>query len=125
MTKNNKEQPKRIPWNDMQYVINNLPAQDLEIAEAMVLSQEDIDDFMTTQIEAGGEFKFNWDYQWGDCPTIKLQFPFEDYKNSGYAVSARHESFTMCIKILIYKFEAVAKSELFALVESKKRSRFG
>jgi len=89
------------------------------------ITGEQISDFMTEQIEVGGQFKLSWDYDYGECPNLSLVFYYEDYPNSGYGVSARGADFNHCMKILMYKFHKVAKGKLYELTEAKNTRRYG
>lgn len=120
-----KVSPNKLNWNEITYVINNLPDKDMKIVDERVYTQEQISHFMTEQIESGGQFKLSWDYEYGECPNLSLVYYFEDYPNSGYGVSARGEDFDHCITILMYKFFDVAKGKLFELTEAKKTRRYG
>jgi len=125
MSKKKSKKPKKVSWDDIVYVVNNLPAKDLKIVDSSECTLEQIDEFMTTQIESGGDFKFQWDYEYGECPNISLVYYSDDYENSGYGVSARGEDFVDCMKILMYKFFEVSKGQLFAVSEAKQNRRRG
>lgn len=123
----NKESkaPNKIHWKQVQYVINNLPDKDMKIVDEMDVTEVEISNFMTEQVESGGQFKFSYDYDYGDCPNLSLVFYYEDYPNSGFGVSARGKDFTHCMKILMYKFYEVAKGELFGVTEVRRTRRYG
>lgn len=123
--RNNRKEPEKIHWNDIKYVINNLPPKDLEIVNNSTVDVDTIDDFLTEQIEVGGHFKFTYDYTYGDCPNASLVFYFDGYPNSGYGLSARGTDFIHCMSILMYKFHSVAKGELFNMSEVTPRQRYG
>lgn len=121
----NKKEPRKISWNDIQYVVNNLPDKDMKIVDAMDVTPAEINDFCTTQVESGGQFKLTWDYKYGDCPNLSLVFYNDDYDNSGFGVSARGADFIHCLKILMYKFNVVAKGKLYELTEAKSTRKYG
>lgn len=120
-----KKAPTKLNWNEITYVVNNLPDKDLKAIDDIELSKEDISGFMTEQIESGGQFKLSWDYEWGDCPNLSLVYYFEDYPNSGFGISARGEDFDHCVTILMYKFNTVAGGKLYELTEARKQRRYG
>lgn len=122
---NNNHVPDRIHWKDITYVVNNLPEKDMQKVDESIISLDAIDDFMVEQIENGGQFKFSYDYAYGQCPNISLVFYNAGYDNSGYGVSARGRDFKHCMQILMYKFYQVANGELFNLTEVTRNRRYG
>lgn len=125
MPRQKSKAPNKIRWDQITYVINNLTEKDMKIVDDMELSAEQISNFMTEQVEMGGQFKLSYDYDYGDCPNLSLVYYYDDYPNSGYGVSARGEDFNHCIRILMYKFFEVAKGQLFAVSDAKRQHRYG
>jgi hypothetical protein len=125
MSNKNSKAPERIDWRNITYVINNLPPKDMEIVDGMEIDATQISNFMTEQVESGGQFKLSYDYDYGDCPNLSLVYYYDGYDNSGFGVSARGADFHHCMKILMYKFFQVAKEKLYAVSEVRQRSRFG
>lgn len=123
--RNDKKAPNKLAWNEITYVINNLTQKDMDIVDDMDITVDVINNFMTEQVEGGGQFKLSYDYEYGDCPNLSLVFYYDDYPNSGYGVSARGKDFDHCMKILLYKFFEVAKGQLFAVSDAKRSTRYG
>lgn len=110
--------PAKIPFTDITWVINNLTHKDLEQVDNMPVEQLHIDNFLEEQIENGGQFSFKYDHH-SDCPQLSLMFLEKGHHHTGFAMSARGESFHHCAKILMYKLFEVARGDLTTLSESK------
>lgn len=122
MAKNNKS---RIPFDEMQYVINNLPKKDMDKVDAMEIDLVALSGFMEREIENGGSFSYKYD-DYSECPQLTLGYYIKGHINSGFCVSARGENFEHCLKILAYKLHEVAKGDLSALTEApKSKQRYG
>jgi len=122
VAKNNKT---RIPFDDMQYVINNLPKKDLDAVDKMPVELTAMFGFMEQEIENGGSFSYKYD-DYSECPQLTLGYYIKGHINSGFCVSARGENFEHCLRIIIYKFYEVAKGEFGNLTEApKSKQRYG
>lgn len=119
-TKTNK--PAKIQFTDIQWVINNLTDKDLDAVDAMNIDSLHIDNFMSEQIESGGQFSFKYDH-YSECPQLSLMYLEKNNHHTGFALSARGSDFNHCIKILMYKFFEVAKGDLTNLSEVKRSTR--
>lgn len=115
-TKNNK--PEKVNFERVQWVINNLTHKDLEAVESMQVESVHIDNFLSQEIENGGQFSFKYDHH-SQCPQVSLMYLEIDNHHTGYALSARGRDFTHCMRILMYKFFEVAGGDLTKLSESK------
>lgn len=114
----NTNNTNRFNWNQIQWVINNLPQKDLDVIEKEALSVSKCLDMIDEYVDSGGEIKLNFS-DYADCFELKLMFYEKGFTNSGYAVSARGENFVHCMRILIYKVENVAKGDLSTLYEAR------
>jgi hypothetical protein len=123
MAKNNE--PSKIAWQDITYVINNLPPKDLDIIDDGYTPPISVSDFLTQEIESGGTVKFQYDYAWGDCPNVSLVYYRDGFNNSGFGISARGSDFDHAMAILMYKFFEVAQGRLFEVMEARKKRRYG
>lgn len=122
MAKNNKN---RINFDDVQYVINNLPKKDMDIVDKNPVELSTMFGFMEQEIENGGSFSYKYD-DYSECPQLTLGYYIKGYVNSGYCVSARGENFEHCLRIIIYKFYEIAKGEFANLSEvPKSKQRYG
>lgn len=119
-----KKTSDRINWNEIQWVINNLPQKDLEIVEKMEITHVEINNFLSELIESGFSIKFEWDF-YSDCPKLILACYEKGFDNTGYAFSARGADFQHCVSIAMYKYFEVAHGCLNELVESKTSPKYG
>lgn len=123
MAKDNKK--NRIRFEDMQYVINNLPKKDMEKVDAMEVELIVLLAMMEREIENGGSFSYKYD-DYSECPQMTLGYYIKGHVNSGYCVAARGENVFHCLKILAYKLHEVAKGDLSSLTETaKSKQRYG
>lgn len=122
MTKENE--PKRLDYKSIQWVIDNLPPKDMEIVDDMDVSIDHIDNFITEQIENGATFSTKWDY-YSDCPNVSMVYYHDGFDNSGYGLSGRGRDFLHAMTIVMYKFHEVAKGRLFELTEVRTNTRYG
>lgn len=120
-----KRVPSRVAWNEITYVIDNLTQKDMDIVDDMDISLDHINNFISEQIENGGDFKIKYDYAYGDCPSISLVYYTDGNDNTGYGVSARGRDFEHCMQIIMYKFFEVAQEKLYELSEVKRSTRYG
>lgn len=125
-SKANKVSSKvKIPFADIQWLVNNLNAKDLANAESLEIGLSEIDNFMTQEIENGAQFSFKFD-DYSDCPQASMFFGTEGYENSGYALSARGKSFVHCMTILMFKFHEICQGKLYELGQySQDRPKYG
>lgn len=119
------QSPKKINWNDIVYVINNLPPKDMEIIDNGYTPPISTSDFFTQEIESGATVKLQYDYNWGDCPNLSLVYYHDGFNNSGYGISARGSDYDHCVKILMYKFFEVANGRLYEVSEARRKTRYG
>jgi predicted GTPase len=122
---NDKKTPKRVQWNEITYVIDNLTAKDLAIVDDMDVSIEHVNNFISEQIESGADFKVKYDYAYGDCPSVSMVYYTDGNDNTGFGISARGRDFTHCMQIIMYKFFEVAHGKLYELSEVKRSTRYG
>lgn len=107
-----------VDFRDIVWCVNNLPKADMDVIDGMEVPLTDIVSFFDEQISNGATFKFDID-DYSDMPSLKMMFLKTGFPNSTYAMSARGTDFEDCARILIYKFEAVAKGKLYELTETK------
>lgn len=116
---------EQVSFDDIVWVINNLPPKDLEVIDDMELDIEHINNFLTEIVENGFSVSFKWD-DYSDCHSITLICREKGFNNTGYAFSARGEDFKHCVAIAMYKYFEVAKENLSNLTEVKqKRPKYG
>lgn len=120
-----KKKPEQVSWNEIQYVINNLPDKDMEALDGMNIDWETINNWVTEMIEIGGRLTAKWEHEYGDVFYASLTFYDKGYDNTGYAISCRAKDFFHALTILYYKFVVVAQGELFKLHEARTTRKYG
>lgn len=115
----------KIEFSQLTWVINNLPAKDLDAVDNMTIGMLEINNFMSQEIENGGQFSIRYD-DYSDCISVSLTYLVKNNVNTGFAVSGRGADFEHCIKIVMYKFYEVANGKLESLSEvNHKRPKYG
>lgn len=104
----------KIPYTQIKFVFNNLEQTELDLfddSEHSKLSSDDIDSGVTRLIESGFRLSVRWD-DYSECIQITATCDIKGKPSSGYATSARSDSYIDAIMILLYKIQVIADNDL-------------
>lgn len=117
---------KFTDWKNTKWVLNNLDDEQIAKIDAAEFDTGRYLDWLSYLVDNGMEIKLGYD-DWSKCYQATITGAWENFLNTGYAVSARSdEGFEDALKILWGKFEFIAQGDLAACYEKKpKRSKRG
>lgn len=127
-TVTSEKEPKRkkfLDWKDTRWVLNNLDEEQLVQMDNTPFDVARYMDWISHLVDMGIEVKLGWD-DFSRCYVGTLMGSWVGYVNTGYAVSARSDSFEDIIKILWFKFEYLCDADMSKAYEQpKSRKRRG
>jgi len=119
-----KKREKFQDFKNTKWVLNNLDDTQLLLMDNTEFDMSRSLEWIERLVDDGMEFKFTFD-TWSSCYQANVFGAFLGFKNTGYAVSARSDTFEDVIKILWFKIEYLCEGDLTQAYEAPKSKRRG
>lgn len=112
---------KFADYKNSRWVLNNLDENQLAKMDATDFDMSRGLEWFEKLVDEGMEIKFTFD-RYSECYQANLFGAWEGWKNTGYGVSARSNTFEDIVKILWFKYEFLCEGDLPSAWEDKPRT---